>query len=61
MAFDIIDIGTLRGIGTALVLLAFTSVCLWAYSAKRRSAFAEAAHLPFADEPMTAASRSNTP
>lgn len=61
MLFDIIDIGTLRGLGTALVLLAFTSVTLWAYSGKRQSAFAEAAQLPFADEPTTAASRSNTP
>ena len=61
MFFDIIDIGTLRGLGTALVLLAFTSVTLWAYSSKRESAFAEAAQLPFADESKTAASRSNTP
>ncbi|KFX67320.1 cytochrome oxidase [Pseudomonas taeanensis MS-3] len=55
------DIGTLRGLGTALVLLAFSSVTLWAYSSKRQAAFAEAAHLPFADEPTPAASRSTTP
>jgi cytochrome c oxidase cbb3-type subunit 4 len=61
MSLDFIDIGTLRGLGTALVLLAFSSVTLWAYSSKRQAAFTEAAHLPFADEPTPAASRSNTP
>ncbi|AEB58135.1 cbb3-type cytochrome oxidase subunit [Ectopseudomonas mendocina] len=55
--FELIDIGTLRGIGTALVLIAFTAVTLWAYSGKRRDAFAEAANLPFADEPKPAVSR----
>ena len=61
MPFDIIDIGTLRGLGTALVLLAFIGVTLWAYSCKRHAAFSAAAQLPFADEPTPAASRSNTP
>ncbi|VXC56826.1 MULTISPECIES: cbb3-type cytochrome oxidase subunit 3 [unclassified Pseudomonas] len=55
--FELIDIGTLRGIGTALVLIAFTAVTLWAYSGKRRDAFTEAANLPFADEPKPAVSR----
>ena len=55
--FELIDIGSLRGLGTALVLLAFTAVTLWAYSGKRRDAFAEAANLPFADEPKPAVSR----
>ncbi|HLA32846.1 MAG TPA: cbb3-type cytochrome c oxidase subunit 3 [Pseudomonas sp.] len=67
MPFDIVeigtllDIGTLRGIGTALVLLSFVCVTLWAYSSKRRTAFDEAALLPFADKPKLAAPRSNTP
>jgi len=55
--FELIDIGTLRGLGTALVLIAFTAVTLWAYSGKRRNAFAEAANLPFADEPKPAVTR----
>ncbi|NMZ71171.1 CcoQ/FixQ family Cbb3-type cytochrome c oxidase assembly chaperone [Pseudomonas peli] len=55
------DTGTLRGIGTALVLLSFVCVTLWAYSAKRRTAFDQAALLPFADEPTLAAPRSKTP
>lgn len=61
MTLELIDIGTLRGIGTALVLLPFVCVTLWAYSGKRRTAFDEAARLPFADEPKLAAPRSNTP
>ncbi|TBU86213.1 CcoQ/FixQ family Cbb3-type cytochrome c oxidase assembly chaperone [Pseudomonas dryadis] len=55
------DIGFVRGIGTILVFTAFTCVTLWAYSGKRAKAFDEAAKLPFADEPKTAASRSDTP
>ena len=45
------DIGTLRGIGTFVVFVAFIGVVLWAYSSKRKSSFDEAANLPFADEP----------
>ena len=44
------DIGTLRGVGTVLVVVAFICVCLWAYSSKRKASFDEAANLPFADK-----------
>jgi len=44
------DIGTLRGLGTLLVFVAFIGVVLWAYSSKRKKSFDEAANLPFADE-----------
>jgi cytochrome c oxidase cbb3-type subunit 4 len=44
------DIGTLRGLGTALVLIAFIGVTLWAYSSRRKKDFDEAANLPFADD-----------
>ena len=44
------DIGTLRGLGTLLVLVAFICVVFWAYSGKRKAAFDEAANLPFADD-----------
>lgn len=44
------DINTLRGILTALALVAFVGVWIWAWSSKRKSAFDEAANLPFADE-----------
>ena len=51
------DIGTLRGIGTFIVFVAFIGVVLWAYSSKRKSSFDEAANLPFADEPPKSAKR----
>ena len=43
------DIGTLRGIGTAVVFIAFIGVVLWAYSSRRKDSFDEAANLPFAE------------
>ncbi|HBX55870.1 cbb3-type cytochrome oxidase subunit 3 [Pseudomonas sp. UBA2684] len=58
------DIGTIRGIGTAVVFIAFIGVVLWAYSSRRKDSFDEAANLPFADEPTSSvrdeqSSRSN--
>ncbi len=44
------DIGTLRGLGTILIFVAFTGLVFWAYNSKRKSSFDEAANLPFADE-----------
>ncbi len=45
------DIGILRGLGTALVLIAFVGLLMWAFSSKRKQNFDDAANLPFADEP----------
>jgi cytochrome c oxidase cbb3-type subunit 4 len=44
------DINTLRGIATILVMIAFLGICFWAYSSKRKADFEEAANLPFADD-----------
>lgn len=44
------DINTLRGIATILVMAAFLGICIWAYSSKRKDDFNEAANLPFADD-----------
>lgn len=44
------DINDLRGLSTAILMIAFVSLCFWAYSKKRKQAFDEAANLPFADE-----------
>ena len=44
------DINTMRGIFTALALVAFVGVCIWAWSSKRKRAFDDAANLPFADD-----------
>jgi cytochrome c oxidase cbb3-type subunit 4 len=40
------DPGTLSGLVTAIMLLAFLGVVAWAYSARRREAFDQAALLP---------------
>lgn len=46
------DIGTIRGLGTLVVLLAFVGLALWVFSPRRKQAFDEATLLPFADEPQ---------
>ena len=46
------DINDLRGLSTAFLMVAFISLCIWAYSKKRKQAFDEAANLPFADEEL---------
>nr|WP_300306795.1 cbb3-type cytochrome c oxidase subunit 3 [Halomonas sp.] len=45
------DIGTFRGVITAILLIAFVGLVIWAYSGRRRQSFDEAARLPFDDEP----------
>lgn len=44
------DAGTLGGISTILVMIAFFGVCWWAFSPKRKKRFEEDANLPFADD-----------
>ena len=44
------DIGTLRGLGTILVFIAFIGVVIWVFNGKRKKSFDDAANLPFADE-----------
>ncbi len=46
------DINDLRGISTAFLMIGFIGMCFWAYNSKRKQAFDEAAHLPFADEEL---------
>lgn len=42
----------LRGLGTAVVFIAFIGLVFWAYNGKRKGSFDEAANLPFADEAL---------
>ncbi|OZG73734.1 cbb3-type cytochrome C oxidase subunit 3 [Hahella sp. CCB-MM4] len=44
------DINTVRGIITILLMVTFIGLVIWAYSSKRKKTFDEAANLPFADE-----------
>ncbi|MDF3936281.1 cbb3-type cytochrome oxidase subunit 3 [Pseudomonas citronellolis] len=46
------DIGTLRGLGTVVVMVAFIGVTIWAYAGKRKQRFDADALLPFADDPL---------
>lgn len=51
------DIHTLQGIFTALMMASFLGVVWWAYSKKTQKRFDEAANLPFADEALDLQSR----
>lgn len=44
------DINVFRGVVTAILLVAFVGLWIWAWSGKRRKDFEEAAQLPFRDE-----------
>lgn len=48
------DINTIRSLITVLSLAVFLGIVFWAWSAKRKAAFDEAARLPFADDDMPA-------
>jgi len=41
---------TLSGIGTALLLLGFIGLCIWAYSPRQQRRWDESAQLPFLDD-----------
>lgn len=44
------DINSLRGFHTILVMIVFIGICVWAYSAHRKKANEESAQLPFEDD-----------
>jgi cytochrome c oxidase cbb3-type subunit IV len=44
------DLNTIRTVGTVVALAMFLGILWWAYSARRKDAFDEAANLPFADD-----------
>jgi cytochrome c oxidase cbb3-type subunit 4 len=44
------DINELRGVHSLLVMAVFLGIVWWAYSARRKKANDEAAHLPFEDD-----------
>jgi len=44
------DIHTVQGIFTGIMLVTFLGIVWWAYSKKTKKRFDEAANLPFADE-----------
>ena len=50
MGFDF-DAGTLRGLGTLVVAIAFIGLSLWVFNSRRNAEFEQARLRPFADEP----------
>ncbi len=44
------DLPTLRGLFTLILMIAFVAIVIWAWSGKRRKDFAEAARLPLDDD-----------
>ena len=48
------DLSTLRGLSTLLLMLAFIGIVVWAWSGKRKKDFDEAARLPLDDDPVIA-------
>ena len=50
MGFEF-DAGTIRGLGTLVVAIAFIGLSLWVLNNRRNAEFEQARLLPFADEP----------
>jgi cytochrome c oxidase cbb3-type subunit 4 len=51
----------IQSIWSIVVLVTFIGIVLWAYSSKRKTAFDEAAHLPFDDDPPRAGNDPSPP
>jgi cytochrome c oxidase cbb3-type subunit 4 len=54
------DINTLRGLSTILVMIVFVGICLWAYSSSKKKDFDDASNLPFADDEIAKRSLKET-
>ena len=55
------DIGTVRGLVTLLLMLAFIGLVVWAYSRRRKADFDEMAQMPFREYPTDKDQGSKTP
>lgn len=54
------DIGVIRGVLTAVILLLFLGIWAWSWSRKRREDFDDAAQLPLGDDSAPVKRESNT-
>jgi cytochrome c oxidase cbb3-type subunit 4 len=52
-----VDLPTLRGLSTLLLMLTFIGIVIWAWSSKRKKDFEEAAQLPLDDDAVSASSK----
>ena len=55
------DAGTIRGLGTLVLLLAFLGLVFWAFSKRRKADFDELARMPLEDDSPVKDSGSKTP
>jgi len=46
-----LDAGTMRGLFTVVVMVAFIALVIWAYSRRRKAHFDEMAQMPFREGP----------
>jgi cytochrome c oxidase cbb3-type subunit IV len=54
------DIGTLRGLLTLALFVAFIALVIWAYSKRRKTDFDKLARMPLEDDPPAKDSGSKT-
>ncbi len=54
------DINTLRGLSTILVMIVFVGICLWAFNSKKKKDFDDASNLPFQDDEIEKRTLSET-
>lgn len=47
------DLGMIRGMGTAILFVSFVALVIWAYTPGRRQRFEEASRLPFLGDDET--------
>ena len=55
------DIGTVRGLITAALFVAFVALVFWAWSSRRKADFDELARMPLEDYPPAKDQGSKTP
>ena len=55
------DIGTVRGLITAALFVAFVALVFWAYSSRRKADFDKLAKMPLEDDPPAKDPGSKTP
>jgi len=55
------DSGTIRGLMTLAMMLAFVAIVFWAYSKRRKAEFKEMSELPFHEHPPGKDQGSKTP
>ena len=55
------DLGTIRGLFTLVLLVAFLALVVWAWSKHRKADFDRLAHMPLEDDPPAKDQGSKTP